>query len=188
VRCCKKSGDRTGATRGGAGAGHAGPQRAARVAGRVHERGVPSVRATAGPRPGPPRSHRRIGAPPPPVRGRHDLSETAPGRTAGESQARRAALRRGSAPGAPAPTEEGTARRSPTTVPAAGAEPGLVSGFRLRLDGRRPRAEVPDDRRRCDDDGSRYRGAGARPRWAPRDAHPRPSGDRAGPPRCVAHR
>jgi len=79
VRCCEKSGDRSGSTRGGPGDGHAGTQRATRVAGRAHERDGVSVCAAAGSRSRAARSHRGVGAPPPAVRRRHDLPEAATG-------------------------------------------------------------------------------------------------------------
>ena len=45
MRCCEKSGDRTGSARGGAGDGHPGTQRAARVADRADERSGAALRA-----------------------------------------------------------------------------------------------------------------------------------------------
>ena len=68
----------------------------------------------------PPRSHRRVGAPPPTVWGRHDLPEAASGRSAGQSQARRSALRRGTSAGeTPAPQEGAASRSQPLARPVA---------------------------------------------------------------------
>ena len=148
MRYCEKSGDRTGSTRGGAGDGHAGAQRAARVAGGAHERGGVAVRAAAGSRSQLARSHRRVGASPPTVRRRHDLPKASSGRPAGQSQAGRSALRGGEAAGQTTTPQEGAAGRSATAGPAPGAECGVVGGLRLRSHGRGPGLEMPDHRRR----------------------------------------
>ncbi len=185
MRCCEKSGDRTSSTRGGAGDGHARAQRAPRPAGRPHERiGVP-IRPAAGSRSHVARSHRRVGAPPPAVRRKHDLPEAAPGGPTGQSQACRSTLRGGAAAGPSSAPQEGAPRRPAAARPTAGAERGVVRRLRLRSHGRRPSAEVPDDRRRRDHGGGGCR-TRARAAACPSPASWRRSPSRAACPRCCA--
>ena len=119
MRCCEKSGDRTGSTRGGAGDGDAGAQRAARADRGAHERRgargtcrgripMPSLRdrivALA-------HRHRRYGA------GMIYLKLRQEGRR-GQSQAGRSALRGGAAAGAAPAPQEGAGGRPPAAARA----------------------------------------------------------------------
>ena len=110
----RKSGDRTRATRCGAGDGHGGPERAAGPGRRAHERRRVALHAAAGSRSRTARPHRRVGASPSPVWRRHDLPEAAPGGSPRQSQPGGPPGRRGAFAGAAA---------APQQVPLAGRQP-----------------------------------------------------------------